>query len=806
MMGIAGISGAAGNAHTIRRYIDAAGIVAAAATFALGFALTLPGVALAAGDATSASCPASTESSPGFRSYLPDCRAYELVTPPYTEGYPVQLGYGTPAIAPSGAALLFSSLGTFAGAQESPVNAGAGAFYRASRTESGWATTSLEPTAAAAQTGEVLTGEGLGGLQFVADPTLATGAEVLSSTAAGALPEIYAREPGGSFRVIGPATALEATKVAEKGQSINVGGVGIAGEGASASLTHVLFTVNAEDFEDWPGDKTLVAPEFYSLYEYSSAEPAVGTEAAEPKLVGVTNAGALKTNTEAVQITQCGIRLAGTEDSGNTVSRSGATVFFNAEPGGCGEGEDDSGEHVTGAGPPLEELYARINGERTVDISEPSAEDCATCLTGLAEREKAAAELRPYQKEEFIGASEDGSKVFFTSYQELLPGITGANLYRFNFDAPAGQRLELISAALAGHEAEVEEGAVASAQGNRVYFTATGVLTKVPNAFGKTAEEGVYNLYMWEEAREGHNARLVYIAPGEGFGEGHTTSDGEFLVFRSYQDLTPNDTSGGYPAYQIFEYDAATGTLVRASVGQNGFNDDGNTSTDAAGRPFVSEDGRRIFFQSADSLAPGALNTQSSSEEAPQNIYEYTWQGFQPSEAEGEVYLISDGAGTSDIPPATGEYGSFLVGIDAEGENVFFRTVDDLVPQDTTTDTVIYDARVNGGFPGLSQASGCEASACQGEPPLSPALTAPSSATQPAGGNLALAPVVSAVRKTKRQLTRAQKLAKAVKGCQRDHDKSRRTSCQKRARQRYGKKRVSQRLGASKTQHAGRGK
>jgi hypothetical protein len=52
---------------------------------AMAGALALCGAsAMGAGDANQASCP--NEASPGFRAYLPDCRAYEMVTPPYKSG------------------------------------------------------------------------------------------------------------------------------------------------------------------------------------------------------------------------------------------------------------------------------------------------------------------------------------------------------------------------------------------------------------------------------------------------------------------------------------------------------------------------------------------------------------------------------------------------------------------------------------------------------------------------------------------------------------------------------------------------
>jgi len=76
-------------------------------------AAVAPSTALSAGDANRASCPAETESSPGFRSYMPDCRAYEQVTPPYKEGA-VLLEPG--AISADGSQLIAGTLGAFSGA------------------------------------------------------------------------------------------------------------------------------------------------------------------------------------------------------------------------------------------------------------------------------------------------------------------------------------------------------------------------------------------------------------------------------------------------------------------------------------------------------------------------------------------------------------------------------------------------------------------------------------------------------------------------------------------------------------------
>src|ERR1700730_17995722 len=67
---------------------------------------------LAAGDANRASCPPETEASPGFRTSLPDCRAYEMVAPPFRGGW----RSGAVEFPLDGASVIGASFGAFAGA------------------------------------------------------------------------------------------------------------------------------------------------------------------------------------------------------------------------------------------------------------------------------------------------------------------------------------------------------------------------------------------------------------------------------------------------------------------------------------------------------------------------------------------------------------------------------------------------------------------------------------------------------------------------------------------------------------------
>ncbi len=187
------------------------------------------------------------------------------------------------------------------------------------------------------------------------------------------------------------------------------------------------------------------------------------------------------------------------------------------------------------------------------------------------------------------------------------------------------------------------QGVVAvSADGSHVYFVAQGVLTTAERPGCKaqfeaagTSEEGrchavggADNLYVYERDAahpEGHIAfvaqrcyagrRLLSETPNA-----NVTPDGRFLVFEA-GDLTPDAHAGGT---QIYRYDAATEELVRVSVGQDGFDDDGNGGTGnarivpaiegaqhagpARGDPTMSNDGEYVFFMSPRALTPHALN------------------------------------------------------------------------------------------------------------------------------------------------------------------------------------------------------
>jgi hypothetical protein len=645
------------------------------------------------------SCPnADLRSELGMEA-LPDCRADEMVTPPFKEGNTIVIAAKTP----SGRRLVIQTTGAFAGTENDRTGFGGqvGALYAIERGSDEWNVQPLVPSAEEFPEYQLLDFDTslTRTLWRLRAPT------GLRSEGAG---DLYLREGDGRLVHLGPMVPT----LPDHGEDLYLG--------AASDLSRSFFRESPGQDALWPGDGTL---EGHSLYEMT---PTGG----EPKLVGVNNAGILLSNQEAQLISQCGTDLGapGSFELYNAISSSGATVYFSALAGPqC-------------ATPSVNELYARRNGKETVAISEPTTADCAACETSPSARLPAT----------FWGASRDGSKVYFTTEQALLPGAGGASLYEYDFDGAPGQKVTLISRTAGGASAGVEGVGRTSEDGSHAYFVATGVLLGEANAEGRSPQEGAPNLYVFEQDARYPLGHVAFIATLSGEDSAlwsffdferpiDTTPNGRFLLFRSSAPLTADDRS---TVGQIFEYDSETGGLVRVSVGQKtgraflcgaseryeaGFNCDGNT-TDGLLEPqigsgdyvggsnrndnaiqSVSANGAYAFFTSADALTPEA--TQGAT-----NVYEYHT---------GNVFLVSDGHDGSRIE---GRPSVKFVGTDEGGVDAFFTTADALVPRDGDTQVDLYDARIGGGFAEPIAGVSCLA-ACQSEGTPPPSLLQATSAT-----------------------------------------------------------------------------
>lgn len=89
------------------------------------------------------------------------------------------------------------------------------------------------------------------------------------------------------------------------------------------------------------------------------------------------------------------------------------------------------------------------------------------------------------------------------------------------------------------------------------------------------------------------------------------------------------------------------------------------------------------------------------------------------------------------ISSGTDPNGAAFAGASENGNDVFFITFVGLVPQDTNGDLDLYDARVDGGFPPPATPASCAGDACQGTPSPQPApLPTAASVTFSGPGNV----------------------------------------------------------------------
>ena len=123
-----------------------------------------------------------------------------------------------------------------------------------------------------------------------------------------------------------------------------------------------------------------------------------------------------------------------------------------------------------------------------------------------------------------------------------------------------------------------------------------------------------------------------------------------------------------------------------------------------------------------------------------------------------------------------------MIGASTNGNDVFMTTRGKLVPEDENENTDVYDIRADAVPPPTPPR--CTGSGCQGVPSTPPVFATPPSVTYGGVGNFeAPAPEKASVRP--KSLTRADKLAKALKAC-RMKPKKKRRSCEAQAKKRYG--------------------
>jgi hypothetical protein len=693
---------------------------------------------------------------------LPEGRVYEMVSPPYKAGYDTS---HIDAAAPNGESVAFASGGVFAGSDAPQVESD----YLARRGGSGWVTAPLDAPASLAPASKV---------------------EDISSTLETVLSVVQVAPNVGEIRQSNEneylmhrtglpdsaanwevAGGLVIEAIRPPGSTINL----ITSEvGGSANLCHLL--VQPSGLPLTPEGSETIERQVYQL-SACDGEPGL-------RLLGLDNQG--KALAPGCALPGAEGSASGREGAFNAISADGSETFFNAATASGGKTTCQATDGV--------QVFVRLGGSRTVEVSRPLdvSKPFGGCGDGGAGGETPGevpcpgASARP--SAEFDGASEDGSRVFFTTTAPLTGGggEAGKDLYMASIgcvgegvcEASERQVTALVrvsAAADVGEAAEVQNVVRVAPGGSRVYFVARGVLVDAPNPAGISPVKGADNLYVYdaeshglafvadlcsdaaqsgvvEDARcprdlsEGRNDKALW----SGNAEAQSTSDGRFLVFSTYAQLvTRGREADTDTARDVYRYDALTGALNRVSLGEAGFDANGNGvepslgAYDASIQPgdvrgakahethelsvrAISEDGSRIVFSSTEPLSPA---DHSGSE----NVYE--WHQAVSGE-EGVVSLVSGGAAeTSAHSPV----------ITPSGNDVFFVTTQGLVPDDTDGQADVYDARLGGGFaPAPTAVAPCAGDACQGSLTNPAPLLVPGSVSQAPGGNFAPAVVAPA--------------------------------------------------------------
>jgi hypothetical protein len=684
---------------------------------------------------------------------LSEGRVYEMVSPPYKGGYGAN---SIKRIALNGESIVFGSLGVFGGEPAGqPENA-----YLANRTSVGWSTVPVNVSAVSSPDSEIE--DYTTNLESVLARVKlgpSDGAAGYDSDEFGFLSHnTNTLDTANNWGIEGEI--LEPLKEEPSGN--------VAYDGASNNFSHIIFT----------GEPFVVAAKNAGpqLYNFSTD----GGESSPLRLVGVNNEGAGSIIDPACPVTfgsQTGIR-----SKLNALSSNGEEVFFtsNVEPAQGIKCENNT------LNP--EQLFVRLGDSKTIEISKPLLPECdeVPCRPGAETRADA----------QFVGASEDGSRVFFMTKAPLVESDRDSNndLYMATIGCADGgedcnaNTKQVTSLVQLSHDPNSAEAAnvqgvvgVAS-DGSHLFFVARGILTNMPSVGaqgyeahgepvdrGATAQSGADNLYAIDTetmqisfvadlcSAPGFSGQLAdFACPNHlnsaeadvslwsrGAAEGQTNRAGGFFVFSSYGRLVSNDANS---AKDVYWYDSETGVLMRVSVGQNGTDADGNgelgaTISSEPNELAISEDGTRVVFTSAEPLSENAVNGLANA---------YEWHE-EPGSPEGHVSLISTGSAGEPVEK---------VAITAAGRDIFFVTSQGLMSQDTDGADDVYDARIGGGFQ-LAPASSRQCSAgdaCQGPLSVPAPLLVPGSVSQESGGNFAVSsPKKPPTKSTKTKIKRKDK-------------------------------------------------
>jgi hypothetical protein len=667
---------------------------------------------------------------------LPDCRAYELVTPGFAQGAVIfPLNGPTSPVATSPSKIAYAgAFGAFPPEAGDPQNLLAD-LYVSTRTDTGWyqkfigksvTETPLMGGPPRSQQENYLEGQHVGpstlqkGVQ--SDPTMSRIADYDQGSPFffQERPKLVSNAPYIWNTSTGGLLGRWPTNLAQVPNGERFAGF----PEASADFSHFVFQSNLVFA---PGgnyvEREIECCEFLPEYEPWKQAPPASIYDNDTKTGGVRLASVKSDGTGfegfVYNISEDGSHIVMAEERSTPVG-----IFLQPNV--------NSLKNIKGP------FYIRVNGERTYEVGKGH-------------------ELTYY------GSSGDGATAYFRSAEQLSPEDhdRSTDLYAWHESEP--NKLQLISIGNYGQAGNTDEcnhitwngggcnieildfikysepisgqggnghsdSPIASQAGD-VYFISPEALLA-----GK-GEPGAANLYLFRKGTLRFVAALeptptcttVDLINGTWCATGpvarmQVTPDGSHMAFVTTSRIGTYNNAGHT---EMYTYQPESGKVTCASCRLDGQPPTGEVLASQNGL-FQAYDGR-VFFSSSDALVP--RDTNGSEDE-----YEYT---------EGRPQLISSGIGISfngnKFSGLTGtQTAPGFVSVSANGTDAYFASTETLVTQDHNGAAIkIYDARTGGGFPAETTPEKCEAAdECHGPGIEAPALPPDRTSSYVGNGNV----------------------------------------------------------------------
>jgi hypothetical protein len=348
--------------------------------------------------------------------------------------------------------------------------------------------------------------------------------------------------------------------------------------------------------------------------------------------------------------------------------------------------------------------------------------------------------------------------------------VTAVGVGTMTLSAPAtasGNDVALVAQNLPTAGQENSEGDVARIDHPNIYLDEGGTLTFVASPVAGDVQEGSQG-----------DGRAYSLASKSPFWRAtRITPDGAHIAFESRAPLVKGfdntDPDTGEPLLEVYTYEAGGG-LHCASCNPAGAAPIGKEMPEPFRLPFNSretgvfaaawiptwEHGLDASHVISDDGSRLFFNSYDALVPADTNeamdVYEWEAPGAGICKEGSPAFHGRNGGCLYLISSGQSSYESLFWDASSDGRDVFFSTESSLLPKDPGQ-VDLYDARVEGGFPEPSAKAECEGEACQ-SPPVPAQEQTPASATYNGPGNLP--PSQKHKNKKKKQKHKKQKHAK----------------------------------------------